>query len=78
MLQCARMPELAFVLESMLGFEGSEFYFQHWPELVGKSFYEITCRFDDAIPGKMCCCQSEKSRLHVPLNTPLPCLLFCM
>ena len=55
MLQCARMPELAFVLESMLGFEGSEFYFDQWPELYGKSFYEITCRMDDAIPGKAHC-----------------------
>lgn len=50
MLQCARTPELAFVLDSMMGFEGSEFYFDTWPELYGKTFYEITCRFDDAIP----------------------------
>lgn len=52
MLQCARTPDLAFVLDSMMGFEGSEFYFDTWPELYGKSFYEITCRFDDAIPGE--------------------------
>lgn len=52
MLQCARTPELAFVLDSMMGFEGSEFYFEKWPELYGKTFYEITCRFEDAIPGK--------------------------
>lgn len=50
MLQCARTPELAFVLDSMMGFEGSEFYFDTWPELYGKTFYEITVRFDDAIP----------------------------
>ena len=50
MLQCARTPELAFVLDSMMGFEGSEFYFDTWSELYGKTFYDITCRFDDAIP----------------------------
>ena len=50
MLQCARTPELAFVLDSMMGFEGSEFYFDTWPELYGKTFYEITVRFDEAIP----------------------------
>ena len=50
MIQCARCPGLASVLEEMMGFEGSEFYFEEWPELTGKSFYDITCRFDDAIP----------------------------
>ena len=50
MLQCARTPELAFVLDSMMGFEGSEFYFDTWPELYGCTFKEITVRFDDAIP----------------------------
>jgi len=50
MLQCARTPELAYVLDSMMGFEGSEFYFDTWPELYGKTFREITVRFDDAIP----------------------------
>lgn len=33
-----------------MGFEGSEFYFEEWPELLGKTFYEIVCRFDDAVP----------------------------
>ncbi len=50
MLECARCPGLASVLEAMMGFEGSEFYFEEWPELKGKSFLDITCRFDDAIP----------------------------
>lgn len=50
MLECARYPGLAFVLEAMMGFEGSEFYFEEWPELKGKTFQQITCRFDDAIP----------------------------
>jgi len=50
MIQCARCPGLASVLEEMMGFEGSEFYFEEWPELTGKTFYDITCRFDDAVP----------------------------
>lgn len=50
MIQCARCPGLANVLEEMMGFEGSEFYFDRWSELDGKTFYDITCRFDDAIP----------------------------
>ncbi|KAL7532696.1 hypothetical protein ACHAXR_004791 [Thalassiosira sp. AJA248-18] len=50
MIQCARCPGLASVLEAMMGFEGSEFYFEEWPELTGKTFYDITCRFDDAVP----------------------------
>lgn len=41
---------LAAVLEEMMGFEGSEFYIEEWQELIGKTFYDITCRFDDAIP----------------------------
>ena len=50
MIQCARCPGLANILEEMMGFEGSEFYFEEWPELTGKSFFEITCRFDEAVP----------------------------
>eukprot|EP00286_Rhodomonas_abbreviata_P025993 CAMPEP_0181292280 /NCGR_PEP_ID=MMETSP1101-20121128/2421_1 /TAXON_ID=46948 /ORGANISM="Rhodomonas abbreviata, Strain Caron Lab Isolate" /LENGTH=789 /DNA_ID=CAMNT_0023396737 /DNA_START=350 /DNA_END=2721 /DNA_ORIENTATION=+ len=50
MIQCARAPGLAHVLENMMGFEGAEFYLKNWPELEGKKFSDITCRFDDAIP----------------------------
>ena len=50
MIQCARCPGLANVLEEMMGFEGSEFYFEEWPELRGMTFLDITCRFDDAVP----------------------------
>lgn len=50
MIQCARCPGLAYVLESLLGFEGDEFYLEEWPELHGESFLKITCRFDDAVP----------------------------
>mmetsp|Transcript_48970 Transcript_48970/g.76389 ORF Transcript_48970/g.76389 Transcript_48970/m.76389 type:complete len:392 (+) Transcript_48970:3-1178(+) len=50
MIQCACQPGLAYVLESLMGFEGSEFYIESWPALYGKTFLELTCRFDDAVP----------------------------
>mmetsp|Transcript_11245 Transcript_11245/g.22265 ORF Transcript_11245/g.22265 Transcript_11245/m.22265 type:complete len:821 (+) Transcript_11245:92-2554(+) len=50
MIQCARQPGLAYVLENLMGFDGDEFYIQNWPELEGLSFDDITCRFDDAVP----------------------------
>ena len=34
MIQCARQPGLGMVMESLLGFEGCEFYMQEQPELV--------------------------------------------
>jgi len=40
---------LRFILLSLI-ISGSEFYFDTWPELYGKSFKEITVRFDEAIP----------------------------
>jgi len=49
MIQCARQPGLAHVIESLMGFVGDELYFAEWPDLVGKTFLQITCRFDDAI-----------------------------
>jgi hypothetical protein len=50
MIMCARSPGLAFVKEALLGFDGSEFYFESWPKIVGETFLQITCRFDDAVP----------------------------
>ena len=50
MLLAARSPWIAPVLSSIMGFEGSEFYFKEWPELVGNSFGSICFRFDEAIP----------------------------
>jgi Trk K+ transport system NAD-binding subunit len=51
MIQCSRSPGLANVIEELIGFQGSEFYFSEWPELAGKTFFEVTRRFDDAIPA---------------------------
>lgn len=67
MLQCARCPGLASVLEAMMGFDGSEFYFEEWPELAGESFYDIVCRFDDAVPIGIKC--ARDGRVHInPAN----------
>ncbi|KAH8071677.1 ATP binding protein [Aureococcus anophagefferens] len=41
MINCARQPLLASVLQELLGFEGDEFYLRHWPALVGKTFREL-------------------------------------
>jgi len=50
MIQCARQPGLAYILESLMGFEGAEFYLENWPQLEGLEFGAITCRFDEAVP----------------------------
>ena len=41
MINCARQPALASVLQQLLGFEGDEFYLASWPELVGKTFRDV-------------------------------------
>merc|ERR1712125_120127 len=50
MLTAARQPGLAKVYETLLGFDGDEFYFQEWPELEGVRFGELSERFPTAIP----------------------------
>ena len=50
MLLAARSPWIAPVLSSIMGFEGSEFYFKEWPELVGSTFGSVCFRFDEAVP----------------------------
>ena len=50
MLLAARSPWIAPVLSSLMGFEGSEFYFKEWPELTGSTFGSICFRFDEAVP----------------------------
>jgi hypothetical protein len=50
MLMAARQPGLATVYESILGFEGEEFYLKQWPVLEGIKFKDLQTRFPDAIP----------------------------
>jgi ion channel POLLUX/CASTOR len=49
LLHCARERGLAQVFEQLLGFEGSEFYIQEWPDLVGLTFGEVLYRFEEAV-----------------------------
>jgi len=49
MIVSARQPGLTQVLQQILTFDGAEFYFKRWPELVGKTFKEIHFLFKDAI-----------------------------
>jgi hypothetical protein len=50
MVKCSRSIGLAQVLETLMGFEGDEFYLREWPELRGLRFLDILTRFDDAVP----------------------------
>jgi len=49
MLMAARQPGLASVYESILGFEGDEFYLREWPELRGCKFKDLPLRFPHAV-----------------------------
>ena len=50
MIQCARQPHLSSVYEQLLGFDGMEFYFSSWPQLVGARWGEVLFCFPDACP----------------------------
>jgi hypothetical protein len=50
MLLFVRQPGLARVYSSVLGFEGSEFYVEHWEALVGTRWRDVAVRFLDAVP----------------------------
>ena len=70
MIQCARQPGLGMVMESLLGFEGCEFYMSEWPELVGVTFGEISLRFADAIPIGIKTRKTARKDGKVHLNPP--------
>eukprot|EP00961_Rhodomonas_salina_P176952 2385847-Rhodomonas_salina.1 len=53
----------------MMGFEGAEFYLKNWPELEGKTFMDITCRFDEAIPIGIKTVDAE-GKSEIVLNPP--------
>eukprot|EP00850_Spirogloea_muscicola_P018334 SM000167S02947 [mRNA] locus=s167:54297:65845:- [translate_table: standard] len=50
MVERALRPGTSSVLSQLLAFDGSEFHFKHWPELVGKRFGDILFLFKDAVP----------------------------
>jgi Trk K+ transport system NAD-binding subunit len=55
------------VWEDLLGFDGCEFYFQHWPELIGRTFGEVLLRFEDAVP---CGVKMAARNGHISINPP--------
>jgi hypothetical protein len=74
MLMAARQPGIARVFDSLLGFEGDEFYTGNagedgieWEELYGLEFQDVVLRFPDAVPiGYVRI--DEKGGSHVELN----------
>lgn len=55
MIQCARERGLSLVLESLLGFDGDEFYIAEWPELTGLNFGQLMYRMDGAVVIGIAC-----------------------
>ncbi|KAF0697521.1 hypothetical protein As57867_011786, partial [Aphanomyces stellatus] len=49
-LLSARSPGLSRVYNSLLGFDGDEFYCKTWPEVVGVAFKDLLPRFPNAAP----------------------------
>ena len=49
MVMSSRQPGLSKVYDSVLGFEGDEFYIKEWPELVGQKFEDLLLQFPEAI-----------------------------
>ncbi|MEW5303229.1 MAG: hypothetical protein WDW36_005938 [Sanguina aurantia] len=52
MVQCARYPQLAHVIEELIGYTGNEFYFDDTYShlLVGRTFFSLQELFPDAVP----------------------------
>lgn len=50
MLMAARQPGIARVYNSILGFDGDEFYTESWDEIIGKTWEEVIFMFSQAIP----------------------------
>jgi len=49
MVQCSLEPGLAAVFVHILAFDGNEFYFSEWAELIGKRFADACFMFEDAV-----------------------------
>jgi K+/H+ antiporter YhaU regulatory subunit KhtT len=76
MIQCARERGLAQVLESLLGFEGCEFYIEEWEELEGLTFGELMYRFKDAVViGIMRARENPSDLPNILLNPSLSTVL---
>jgi len=49
LIQGSRQEGLAQIYESIVGFEGCEFYIEGWPQLVGLKYEEVAFAFESAI-----------------------------
>ncbi|KAG0559672.1 hypothetical protein KC19_10G122100 [Ceratodon purpureus] len=70
LVERALQPEIAAVAGELLQFEGSEFRFKRWPELVGKTFGEILYLFDNAIPCGMRKARPDSQGDYTLINPP--------
>lgn len=64
-----RQPGLSNVLTEVFGFDGDEFYFEDFPELVGKKFSEVLNLFEKSIVVGIC--RNEVPLLNPPMDTVL-------
>ena len=49
LVQSSRVPGLGHVMDLLMAFDASSFYHRAWPQLEGKTFGDVVCRFDDAV-----------------------------
>lgn len=75
MVQTARQNGLAAVYRELLSYEGSEFYFQAFPELVGRPFGEAQWKMKDAVVCGIRKAEKDGKPAQTILNPPddLPC-----
>ena len=64
-----RQPGLSTVLTEMFGFDGDEFYFEYFPELVGRQFGDVLNLFEKSIVVGIC--RGETPYLNPPMDTVL-------
>jgi len=62
-----RQPGMSLVLQDMFDFDGSEFYFEEFPELTGKKFTDVLNMFDQSIVVGIC--KGNQPLLNPPMDT---------
>jgi hypothetical protein len=49
-LSAVKQPGVTKAFQELFGFEGDEFYVEHWPETVGLKWQIMLCHFPEAVP----------------------------
>jgi len=62
-----RQPGLSAALVEMFGFDGDEFYFEEFPELVGNKFADILNKFEKSVVVGLY--KNNKPMLNPPMDT---------